>query len=429
MYVFEKFTGPKCTSLKEYEETFKVNVPERFNFGFDVLDEVAKKDPNKLALVWTNNKGDEKNFTFGEMAALSNKAANYLLSIGIKKGDKVMLTLKRHYSFWYTMLALCKIGAIVIPATHLLTKKDIIYRANAAGIKMMICVAESECCEHIEAAQPECPSVELKAIVGKRDNWLDYQAGVEAASDVLDLADDQKSENDDIMILYFTSGTSGMPKMVAHSFTYPLGHIPTAVYWHNCAPDGLHLTVADTGWGKAVWGKLYGQWLNETAVFVYDHDKFIPDEMLKVIEKHKITTFCAPPTIYRYFIKEDLDKYDLSSIKYATTAGEPLNPEVFTKFKSATGLDIMEGFGQTETTLTIANFIGSTPRTSSMGRPSPLYDIDIVNDEGEPCSPGESGEIVIRTDKGVPPGMFLGYYRDEEMTNNAWHDNIYIPEM
>lgn len=425
MRIFEKYVKADYSSYEDFKENFKINVPERFNFAYDVLDELAKTKPDKEALVWVNEKGPRKTFTFADLKRLSDKAANYFLSLGIKKGDKVMLILKRHYEFWFTIMALHKIGAVTIPATHLLTKKDIEYRVNAADIKMVVCTGEGNVCEQVDLAK-DMPTLELKALIGDREGWLNYCDGVEQASeDFKKPSEDMLPENDDIMLLYFTSGTTGMPKMVAHSFTYPLGHIPTAVYWHNIDPDGLHLTIADTGWAKSVWGKLYGQWLGETAVFVYDHEKFIPSQMLTAICENKVTTFCAPPTIYRYFIKEDLTKYDFSALKYTTIAGEPLNPEVYNQFKNTTGLKLMEGFGQTEITLSVANFIYMEPKPGSMGKPSPLFDVDIVDDKGESCNWGETGEIIIRTKDNVPPGMFLGYYKDEEKTKSVWHDGIY----
>lgn len=425
MRIFEKYVKADYSSYEDFKENFKINVPERFNFAYDVLDELAKTKPDKEALVWVNEKGPRETFTFADLKRLSDKAANYFLSLGIRKGDKVMLILKRHYEFWYTIMALHKIGAVTIPATHLLTKKDIEYRVNAADIKMVVCTDEGSVCEQVDLAK-DMPTLELKALVGDRDGWLNYCAGVEQTSeDFKKPSEDMLPANDDIMLLYFTSGTTGMPKMVAHSFTYPLGHIPTAVYWHNVDPNGLHLTIADTGWAKSVWGKLYGQWLGETAIFVYDHEKFIPSKMLEAICDNKVTTFCAPPTIYRYFIKEDLTKYDFSALKYTTIAGEPLNPEVYNQFKSATGLKLMEGFGQTETTLSVANFIYMEPKPGSMGKPSPLFDVDIVDESGESCNWGETGEVIIRTKDNVPPGMFLGYYKDEEKTNNVWHDGVY----
>jgi acetyl-CoA synthetase len=423
MRIFEKYTQASFTSYEDFHDNFSINVPERFNFAYDVLDELAMTKPDKRALVWVHEDGTKKVFTFADMKRYSDKAANYMLSLGIGKGDKVMLILKRNYQFWYTIMALHKIGAVTVPATHLLTKKDVEYRVNAADIKMIICTNDGDIKEHVDEAQG-MPALKVKALLGERSGWLNYPEGVLAASEDFKKPDDLP-RNDDIMLLYFTSGTTGMPKMVAHSYTYPLGHIPTAVFWHNADPDGLHLTVSETGWAKSVWGKLYGQWLAETAVFVYDHDKFVPHNMLKAICDNKVTTFCAPPTIYRYFIKEDLTKYDLSNIKWASIAGEPLNPEVFYKFKEATGLKLMEIYGQTELTVTIGNFIWMEPKPGSMGKPSPLFDVDIVDEQGEPCKWGVPGEIVVRTDKGTSPGMFLGYYRDKERTDAVWYDSMY----
>lgn len=423
MRIFEQYAKADYASYEDFKQNFQINVPERFNFAYDVMDALAQSKPDKRALVWVHEKGEKRTCTFADLKRMSDKAANYFLSLGIKRGDKVMLILKRHHEFWYTIMALHKIGAVTIPATHLLTRKDIEYRVNAADIRMIVSTSDGDVAASVDQAQ-DIPSLELKAILhGEREGWLSYSGGVEAASETLHVTD--LPANDDIMLLYFTSGTTGHPKMVIHSFTYPLGHIPTAVHWQNVDPDGLHLTISDTGWAKSVWGKLYGQWLAETAVFVYDHEKFIPAEMLAAICDNKVTTFCAPPTMYRYFIKEDLSKYDFTSLKYATIAGEPLNPEVFKQFKAATGLKMMEGFGQTETTLSVANFIYMEPRPGSMGKPSPLFDVDIVSDNGEPCGWGESGEIVIRTAQGVPPGMFLGYYRDEALTSSVWHDGVY----
>ncbi len=424
MRIFEKYTRADYQSYEDFRQNFKINVPERFNFAYDVLDTLAAEQPDKRALVWVHESGEQRIFTFADLKRLSDKAANFFLSQGIKRGDKVMIILKRHYQFWYTIMALHKIGAVTIPATHLLTKKDIEYRVNAAEVKMIVCTSDGDVASHVEAAQ-NMPTLESKAYLGPRDGWIDFDAGVKAASDKLDTSAFELPENDDIMLLYFTSGTTGMPKMVAHSYTYPLGHIPTAVFWHNADPNGLHLTVSETGWAKSVWGKLYGQWLAETAVFVYDHEKFVPAELLKAICDYKVTTFCAPPTIYRYFIKEDLRKYDFSHMKWASIAGEPLNPEVFHQFYDATGLKLMEIYGQTELTVTVGNFIWMDPRPGSMGKPSPLFDVDIVNENDEPCSWGEPGEIVVRAERGVIPGMFLGYYKDEELTNKVWHDGLY----
>lgn len=427
MRIYEKFSTTGFTSYEDFAQNFKTFVPENFNFGFDVVDELAKEKPEKRALLWTNDADEEKTFTFSDISRLSNQAANFFKNAGIKKGDKVMLILKRHYEFWIAIIGLHKLGAIAIPATHLLTKKDIVYRNNAADVKMIVCTKDGELKEHVEDSEAESPTLEKKVIVGeKREGWLEFWEEMEkCGQDFPRPQGEEATHNDDIMLLYFTSGTTGMPKMVAHNFVYPLGHIVTAVYWHNTDPDGLHLTVADTGWAKSAWGKLYGQWLAETCIFVYDMDKFVPDRLLKKIERYQVTTFCAPPTIYRYFIKEDLSKYDLSSLKYATIAGEPLNPEVYYQFLEATGLKLMEIYGQTELTVTIGNFIWMEPRPGSMGKPNAMYDLDIVDENGDSCAPGETGEIVVYTDKEVPTGMFLGYYRDEERTQSVWNYGVY----
>jgi acetyl-CoA synthetase len=425
MRIFEKYCKADYTSYEDFKENFKITVPERFNFAYDVLDELAAAKPDKTALYWTNDRGEKRILSFADMKRLSDKAANYLTSLGIVKGDMVMIILKRDWQFWYTIMALHKIGAVTIPATHLLTEKDITYRVNAAGVKAIICTDSGDIKTRIDGAK-DIPTLKLKLLCGDREGWLNYEKGVDGASEsFVKPAPEDLPENGDIMLLYFTSGTTGMPKMVAHSYTYPLGHIPTAVFWHNCDPDGMHLTVSETGWAKSVWGKLYGQWLAETAVFVYDHEKFVPAEMLKAICDHRVTTFCAPPTIYRYFIKEDLRKFDFSHMKWASIAGEPLNPEVYHQFREATGLKLMEIYGQTELTVTVGNFLWMEPKPGSMGKPSPLFDVDIINEAGETCKWGEPGEIVVRTDKGTNPGMFLGYYKDEEMTRKAWHDGMY----
>ncbi len=414
-------------SYEDFYRDFKISIPDNFNFSYDVVDEIAAQQPDRTALVWCDDKGAEATFTFAQMKYYSDKAASFLKAQGIKKGDPVMLILKRRYEFWFCHLALHKLGAISIPATHLLTTKDIVYRCNAADIKMIISVAESEVISHIEEAEAKAPSLKLKALVGgQRDGWLDFTAELEKASDKFTRPEgDEAAGNNDIMLLYFTSGTTGMPKMVQHNFTYPLGHILTAGYWQNVSSGGLHLTVADTGWAKAMWGKIYGQWICGAAVFVYDYDKFVPKNLLDVIIKHKVTSFCAPPTIYRFFIKEDLTKFDLSNLKYCSIAGEPLNPEVYNQFLKATGLKLMEGYGQTELTVTVATYPWMEPKPGSMGKPAPGYDLDLLDDEGNSCEVGVEGQIVIRTDKSKPFGMFDGYYRDPQLTNNVWHDGLY----
>jgi acetyl-CoA synthetase len=414
-------------SYEDFFENFKINVPDNFNFAYDVVDYYAEETPDKRAIVWCDEKGDYAAFTFKQLKEYSDKAANFLKSAGIKKGDPVMLILKRRYEFWFLILALHKLGAVCIPATHLLTKKDIIYRNNAADIKMIICVNEPDVIKHVEEAEPDSPSLKLKAIVGgSREGWYDFASELSnAPTEFTKPTGSNSPTNEDILLLYFTSGTTGMPKMVRHNYTYPLGHILTSRYWQNTVDDGLHLTVADTGWAKAVWGKIYGQWLSGAAVFVYDYDKFVPKELLDVITKHGVTSFCAPPTIYRFFIKEDLSKYDFSKLKYCAVAGEPLNPEVYNQFYNATGLKLMEGYGQTELTVTVATYPWMEPKPGSMGKPSPNYDIDIINEDGSSCEIGEEGQIVLRTHNKKPVGMFDGYYRDPSLTSKVWHGDIY----
>jgi len=416
------------SSYEDFYENFEIKVPENFNFAYDVVDEYAKTAPDKVALVWCDETGAEATFTFAQLKEYSDKTANFFKSAGIKRGDPVMLVLKRRYEFWFCILALHKLGAITIPATHLLTSKDIVYRANAADIKMIVSVSEPEVVMHIEDALGKSPSIKYKALVGdSKDGWLDFSSEVDRSSNVFERpTGDQASQNTDISLLYFTSGTTGMPKMVQHDYVYPLGHILTARYWQSVTDGGLHLTVADTGWAKAVWGKIYGQWLAGSAVFVYDYNKFVPKELLQVISRHKVTSFCAPPTMYRFFIKEDLTKFDLSCLKYCAVAGEPLNPEVYNQFYKATGIKLMEGFGQTELTVTLATYPWMEPKPGSMGKPSPGYDIDLLDDEGNSVQDGEEGQIVVRTGRKKPAGMFGGYYRDAALTHRVWHDDIYF---
>lgn len=414
-------------SYKEFREGFKINIPENFNFAYDVVDHIALGDPDKIAMVWCDDKGNEEIFTFRQMKYYSDKSANLFKSAGIKKGDPVMLILKRHFEFWFCTLALNKLGAITIPATHLLSAKDIVYRNNAADIKMIVCVPDREVIEHIEEAGPKSPTLKIKMLIGEdRDGWLNFSAGMDKSSEKFKRpGGDQATSNSDKMLLYFTSGTTGMPKMVNHDFIYPLGHIITAKYWQNVINNGLHFTVADTGWAKSAWGKIYGQWLSGSAVMTYDYDKFVPKNLMQVIEKYKVTTFCAPPTIYRFLIKEDLKSFDLSNLKYCVVAGEPLNPEVFKQFYEQTGIKLMEGYGQTECTVAVATYPWMIPKPGSMGMPSPGYDIEIVDEGGNPCEAGNEGEIVIHTIKSKPVGMFNGYYRDEKLTESVWKNGLY----
>ena len=426
MTLYQRFLRkPEFGSYEDFLHNFRINVPENFNFAYDVLDVIAEEEPDKRALQWAHMDGRERAFTFAEISRLSKQAANLFVRLGIQKGDKVMLVLRRHYTFWIAIMALCRIGAVAVPATHLLTKKDIVYRANCAGIKMVVTSAEGCFAASCEEAVPDCPTVEKLLIVdGAREGWLDFEALLAEESDEFPRPA-EPLKHDDIMLLYFTSGTSGMPKMVGHNFDYPLGHIQTAVFWHQCVDGGLHLTVSETGWMKSVWGKLYGQWLAGSAIMVYDFEKFVPKDMLAVLEKYKVTTFCAPPTIYRFMILEDVSKYDLSSIQHCTTAGEPLNPEVFEKWKELTGHELREIFGQTELCVTVGTFPWMKVCPGSMGKPSPQFDVDVVDEDGKSCPAGQVGEIVVRTQYETPVGMFLGYYRDEEGTKAVWHDGMY----
>ena len=391
------------TSQEDFIANFKVKVPESFNFGYDVVDAWAAEQPDKNALLWTNDKGAHIRFTYADLKKYTDMTASYFQSLGIGHGDKVMLILKRRYEFWFSIIALHKLGAVVIPATHLLTKKDIVYRCQAAGIKMIVAAGESVITEHILAAMPDSPTVERLVSVGPEypEGFEDFHKGMEAA--VPFVRPEHVNTNEDISLMYFTSGTTGEPKMVAHDFTYPLGHIATGCFWHNLHENSLHLTIADTGWGKAVWGKLYGQMIAGANIFVYDHEKFTPADILQKIHDYHITSLCAPPTIYRFLIREDLSKYDLSSLEYCTTAGEALNYSVYETFKRITGIRLMEGFGQTETALTLATFPWMEPKPGSMGVPNPQYDIDLLKPDGRSAEDGEQGQIVVRTDKGNSP--------------------------
>jgi acetyl-CoA synthetase len=422
----EKFLEQNSfTSQEDFIKNLKIKVPENFNFGYDIVDAWAAEEPDKNALLWTNDKGEHHQYTYAELKKYTDMTASYFQSLGIGHGDMVMLVLKRRYEFWYSIIALHKLGAVVIPATHLLTKKDIVYRCKAADIKMIVAAGEDVITKHIIDAMPDSPSVEKLVSVGPEipEGFEDFHKGIENAAPFV--KPEHPNTNDDISLMYFTSGTTGEPKMVAHDFTYPLGHIVTASYWHNLHKDSLHLTIADTGWGKAVWGKLYGQMIAGANIFVYDHEKFTPYEILKKIQDYHITSLCAPPTIYRFLIREDFSQFDLSSLEYCTTAGEALNFSVYETFKELTGIRLMEGFGQTETTLTLATFPWMDPKPGSMGVPNPQYDIDLLTPDGRSAEDGEQGQIVIRTDKGKPLGLFKEYYRDKNLTDEAWHDGIY----
>lgn len=425
--MLEKFVK-KTTfeSHQDFVKNYHISVPENFNFAYDVVDEWAKTHPDKRALCWTNDKGAHYDMSFAEVKNLSDKTASFLQSLGIGKGDKVMLILKRNIEFWQTIIALHKIGAIAIPATHLLTDKDIVYRNNAASIKAIIASEDDNLINHVNLGMPDSPTIKQRILVGETipEGWADFHAGVENAQPFQKPA--HVNTNDDIMILYFTSGTTGQPKMVIHDYTYPLGHITTAKYWHNLHENSVHLTVADTGWAKAVWGKLYGQWIVGACVFVYDFEgRFIPEDMLNMISNYKVTSFCAPPTIFRFLIREDLSKYDLSALEYCTTAGEALNPSVFEEFYKKTGIKMMEAFGQTETAPTIITFPWIEPKPGAMGVPNPLYKMDLLTHDGRSAEDGEQGEIVFYTDENRPLALFMGYYRDEELTRSVYADNLY----
>ena len=415
----------KYTSQEDFRKNFKIEVPENFNFGYDVVDAWAAEQPDKKAILWTNDQGAEHQYTYAELKEKTDATASYFQSLGIGHGDMVMLILKRRIEFWFSIIALHKLGAVVIPATHLLTKKDIIYRCNAADIKMIACAGEEVITDHIIEAMPGCPTLQHVVSIGPGmpEGFKDFQKGIAQAAPFV--KPEHPNTNDDTSLMYFTSGTTGEPKMVAHDFTYPLGHITTGSFWHNLHENSLHLTIADTGWGKAVWGKLYGQMIAGANIFVYDHEKFTPADILEKIQNCKITSLCAPPTIYRFLIKEDISKYDLSSLEYCTTAGEALNYSVYETFLKVTGIRLMEGFGQTETTMTLGTFPWMEPKPGSMGVPNPQYEIDLLTPDGRKAEDGEQGQIVIRTGNGKPLGLFKGYYRDAERTEDAWHDDTY----
>ncbi len=430
--MIERFlTQTKFTSEDDYAKHLHFIVPENFNFAYDVMDAWAEEKPDKVALLWTSERGEEVSTTYREFKEQTDRTAAYFMQLGIKHGDKVMLILKRHYQWWLSMMALCKVGAIAIPATHMLTVHDIVYRNQSASVKYIICANDEYITEQIAKAMPDSPTVKALVAVNAlseldkpipegfhdwRKEWAEAPAFVRP---------DNVNTNEDTMLMYFTSGTSGEPKMVAHDFLYALGHLTTGVYWHNLHANSLHLTVADTGWGKAVWGKLYGQWFAGATVFVYDHEKFTAEKIMRQMEKYHITSFCAPPTIYRFMIREDFSKYDLSCLEWCTTAGEAMNPSVANRFKELTGVTIYEGFGQTETTMTLGTFPWVKPKPGSMGKPNPQYDVQLLRQDGTECEDGEKGEICIRIGDKKPLGLFKGYYRDEERTKETWHDGIY----
>ena len=439
-------------------ETFSVHYPDNFNFGYDIVDDIAMNDPDRRAMIWCNPEGEEHIFTFADMKRWSDKTANFLVDQGIKRGDYVLVVLRRHYQFWFVATALAKIGAVMVPATFMLKEHDLEYRLNGASISSIICTSVGEISQIADNVIDECPSVTSRILVNgagggttkyddegnliavagtvgaalsgeegicaasiERKGWADFNSGVRAASEVFERRDTAAA---DPMLMYFSSGTSGNPKMVLHNSGYAVAHLITAKHWHNVQPDGVHFTIADTGWGKAVWGKYYGQWLMEACVLTYDFDRFNAGEILSLISKYQVTTLCCPPTMYRLMMSENFDAYDLSSLQYSTTAGEALNPDLFNFWKEHTGLTIYEGFGQTETPLTIANLKHSTPRSGSMGKPVPLYDVEIQRDDGSRCNTGETGEICIRMEP-RPAGIMMEYYRDPEKTANAIYDGWY----
>ena len=399
--------------------------PDHFNFAFDVVDELARRKPDKLAMLHVDKNKVERRFTFEDISRASSRAANYFKNLGIKRGDRVLLILKRHYQFWIAMMGLNKLGAVALLASNQMLAHDLEYRFKAAGITAVIATGDDQVPEHVEeAAAAACPEM-LKIMVGpRREGWHDFDSEYTVFRSTFPREADAPC-GEDTMLMFFTSGTTGYPKAAAHCYKYPLGHFITAKYWQCVNPEGLHLTISDTGWAKSMWGKLYGQWLNEAAVFVYDFDRFHADDILPMFAKYHITTFCAPPTMYRMLIKEDISKYDLSSIEHATIAGEALNPEVFLQFQKATGLSVMEGFGQSETTVMIGNLIGMSPKIGSMGKPVPLYPVDLVDHDGNSVDVGQVGEIVIRAGREDICGLFRGYYNNEEGTNAAWHDGMY----
>ncbi len=439
-------------------ETFSVHYPDNFNFGYNVVDDIAMNDPDRRAMIWCNPEGEEHIFTFADMKRWSDKTANFLVDQGIKRGDYVLVVLRRHYQFWFVATALAKIGAVMVPATFMLKEHDLEYRLNGASISSIICTSVGEISQIADNVIDECPTVTSRILVNgagggttkcddegnliavagtvgaalsgeegicaasiEREGWVDFNSGVRAASEVFERRDTVTA---DPMLMYFSSGTSGNPKMVLHNSGYAVAHLITAKHWHNVQPDGVHFTIADTGWGKAVWGKYYGQWLMEACVLTYDFDRFNAGEILSLISKYQVTTLCCPPTMYRLMMSENFDAYDLSSLQYSTTAGEALNPDLFNFWKEHTGLTIFEGFGQTETPLTIANLKHSTPRSGSMGKPVPLYDVEIQRDDGSRCNTGETGEICIRMEP-RPAGIMMEYYRDPEKTANAIYDGWY----
>jgi acetyl-CoA synthetase len=427
--LLEKFVErTEFESYADFAANFRINVPENFNFAYDVVDYYAGWQPQKRALVWCDDHGHDRTFSFGDLKYFSDKAANFFLSHGIRKGDHVMLALKGHYTFWFCLLGLHKIGGIATPATHMLTSRDIVYRVDKASIRMIVAFDQGSLPECVdEALGRTAGSLHTRVLLGgEREGWLDLEEELDkASSDFIRPVGAAATCNDDVSLAYFSSGTVGYPKMVQHDFAYPLAHIVTAKYWQNCSDDGLHYTVADTGWAKVVWGKIYGQWICGSAVFVYDYDRFSAAHLAEMCTRYGVTTFCAPPTVYRFLIKEDLSQYDFSSLTYCVVAGEPLNPEIYDRFLQFTGLRLMEAFGQTETTVQIGNFVGMDPKPGSTGKPNPLYDIKLMDREGRICDDGEEGEIVIAVGDKKPLGLFCGYYGEEQRNREVLHDGYY----
>ncbi len=398
---------------------------DNFNFAFDLVDALADREPEKLAMLHISKDKTERRFTFKDIKKLSNQCANYFKSLGIKKGDKVMLIMKRHYQFWFTMMALNKLGAVAIPAPNQLVEHDLEYRFESAGISAIVCTADGDVAHQVELADQKAGTLKHKLIVnGTREGWRSFDEEYPLYSTHYNRTEDSPS-GDDLMLMFFTSGTSGYPKMAAHNYKYPLGHFHTAKYWHTVDAEGLHFTISDTGWAKSMWGKLYGQWMAEGAIFVYDFDRFDASDILPMFAKYKITTFCAPPTMLRMMVKQDISKYDFSSVKHMTTAGEALNPEVYRQFEKATGLQILEGFGQTESTMIIGNMVGAPHKIGSMGKPAPIYDVDIIDSDGNSVAPGETGEIVINIKNGLPHGLATCYYNNPEKTAETWRNGYY----
>ena len=424
MNLINRYASTDFKSYEDFAENFKINIPDNFNYGFDIVDDYARLAPDQRALLWCNDRGEERTFTFGDISRLSNKAAQAFLKNGIKKGDTVLLMLKRRYQFWYLIVALHKIGAIAVPSTHLLTEQDIDFRIKQANVKMIVAVEDDNIIKHINLAVEQNPNVIRASVAGNPDGYIDFDAEVEAAEDI---APERVTENDDPMLVYFTSGTTSHPKMAEHVFTYPLGHILTAAFWQNLKDTDLHFTMADTGWAKCAWGKLYGQWICGATVFVYDYDdRFKPIDVLPLIGKYGITTFCAPPTIYRFFIKEDLSKFNLSSLRASYIAGEPLNAEVYRQWLAITGIELREGFGQSETPVLLAAFPWLKPKPGSTGMPSPWLGIRLISQEtGEECEAGEEGEVCIDIKNGIPAGIVRCYRNNPEATAKAMFNGYY----